>query len=81
MSNYSMNNLPACAATAAVETKLNLLVLMEIFACLWVTHPVRLLQTLDKCDQVSDEICCESSLADFISLRLSPFGRKLKQIH
>ncbi len=81
MTEQSTNSLPNCAATATTEVELNLLEVMEIFSTICVTHPIRLLQILDEGEEDSPETCRESSMAGFMSLKLSPFGRRLREIH
>lgn len=81
MSELSTNNL-SNPATAAGEDDLNLIEIMEIFSTICVTHPIRLLQILDDCaDECSSEDSRNSSMAEFMSLKLSPFGRRFRKIH
>lgn len=84
----STANLPNCATTvnlasAAAEAELNLLEVMEIFSTICVTHPIRLLQILDECEAEENlpEIFRESAMSEFMSFKLSPFGKRLRQIH
>ncbi|MDQ3751223.1 MAG: hypothetical protein M3367_19730 [Acidobacteriota bacterium] len=83
MSEQSMNNFPSCATTivTTVEDDLNLIEVMEIFSTICVTHPIRLLQILDECEEDTPDICRGSSIAGFMSLKLSPFGRRFREIH
>jgi hypothetical protein len=82
MSELSANNLSNPATMTADEGDLNLIEVMEIFSTICVTHPIRLLQILDDCcAECTPENFRESSMAEFMSLKLSPFGRRLRQIH
>lgn len=81
MSNQPLDNQPSRTVAAATEAELNLLEVMEIFSWLCVTDPILLLQILDDCAADVSAISRESSMAEFMWLKLSPFGRRLKQIY
>ena len=90
MSEHSMNNLPcefvasAIAATAAtVELeRMNLLELMELCADICLAHPLCLLEIVEQhCAETQTEVFVVPLMVEIMSLRLSPFGQRLAQIH
>ncbi len=83
MSEQSTNDLPSetvVPPTSERGGELNLLEVMEICSDLCVTHPFRLLQILEEC-AVSPEITVVPLMAEIMSLKISPFGKRLRQIH
>lgn len=76
-----MNNLPSdeTAATAKAD-EFNLLEVMEFFSDICLADSLYLLQTLHESSNVPER-CVEPAMADIVSLKLSPFGRRLRQIH
>ncbi len=72
------------AATAMSEEpdEMNLLEVMEFCSDVCLAHPLCLLQIVrEHCIENSSEICIAPLMAEIMQLKLSPFGRRLKQIH
>lgn len=77
------DNLPGetVALTAAAKSDgLNLIDVMEICSDLCVMHPAHLLQMLEE-SLISPEITLAPAFAEIMSLKVSPFGKRLTQIH
>ena len=70
----------AIAAAAELGDQMSLLEVMEFFSDICLAHPICLLEVLRKSASAA-EICVEPAMADIMSLRSSPFGRRMKQIH
>ncbi len=74
-------NLPGDAvAQEAKADEFNLLEVMEFFADICLTDSLYLLQTLHESASVPER-CIEPAMTDIVSLKLSPFGRRLRQVH
>lgn len=73
----------AMATEAMTEPEqMNLLEVMEFFSDICLAHPLCLLQIVEEhCAEISSEICVVPLMAEIMSLRLSPFGRRMSQIH
>jgi hypothetical protein len=69
--------------TAMLEPdEMSLLDVMELCSDICLAHPLCLLQIVQEhCAEDSLEICVAPLMAEIMSLRLSPFGRRLRQIH
>lgn len=81
VSEQRAGNLPGDAmALEAKADEFNLLEVMELFSDICLTDSLYLLQTLHESANVP-EICIEPAMTDIVSLKLSPFGRRLRQIH
>jgi len=75
----SLPNETAVPLTAKPD-ELTLIEVMEICSDLCVTHPFCLLQMLEEV-LLLPEITLESAFAEIMSLKVSPFGKRLTQIH
>ncbi len=74
--------LSAAAMSAEEPDEMNLLEVMEFCSDICLAHPLCLLQILEEhCAETQTEICIVPLMAEIMSLKLSPFGRRLKQIH
>jgi hypothetical protein len=81
MSEQRADNLPSDAAVETViADEFNLLEVMEFFSDVCLTDSLYLLQTLHESAGVP-ESRIEPAMTDIVSLKLSPFGRRLRQIH
>ncbi len=87
LSEQRADNLPsetvALPLTAMLESdEMNLLDVMELCSDICLAHPLCLLQIVQEhCAEDSLEICVAPLMAEIMSLKLSPFGRRLRQIH
>lgn len=87
LSEQHAGNLPseAVALTLAAmpeSDEMNLLEVMEFCSDICLAHPLCLLQIVEEhCAENSSEICVVPLMAEIMSLKLSPFGRRLRQIH
>lgn len=87
LSEQRADNMPsktvALPLTALLESdELNLLDVMELCSDICLAHPLCLLQIVQEhCAEDSLEICVAPLMAEIMSLKLSPFGRRLRQIH
>lgn len=81
VAKQSTSDLPndETAATAKAE-KLSLLEVMEFFSDICLADSLYLLQIIHESEGVPER-CVEPAMADIVSLKLSPFGRRLRQIH
>lgn len=70
----------ALSSVATKPDELTLLEVMEILSDLCVAHPLRLLEILEE-SLVLPEISLAPMMAEIMSLRGSPFGKRLTQIH
>ena len=82
----SINSLPSETAVPAAALpepdEMNLLEVMEFCSDVCLAHPLCLLQIVEEhCAENSSEICVVPLMAEIMSLKLSPFGRRLRQIH
>ena len=74
--------LSAAAMSAEEPDEMNLLEVMEFCSNICLAHPLILLQIVQEhCAESSSEICIVPLMAEIMSLKLSPFGRRLRQIH
>lgn len=81
ISEQRAGNLPSDAVGLEVKAdEFNLLEVMELFADICLTDSLYLLQTLHESEGVPER-CIEPAMTDIVSLKLSPFGRRLRQIH
>lgn len=70
------------AAMPEEPNEMNLLEVMEFCSDICLAHPLCLLQIVrEHCAENASEICVAPLMAEIMSLKLSPFGRRLKQIH
>lgn len=67
--------------TTVEKDDLDLTQVMEIFSTICVTHPVRLMEILETCAGCLSEDFRESSMAEFMSLKQSAFGKRMTLIH
>lgn len=87
LSEQRADNLPgetvALPLMALLEPdEMNLLDVMELCSDICLAHPLCLLQIVQEhCAEDSLEICVAPLMAEIMSLKLSPFGRRLRQIH
>lgn len=72
---------PLAALSEPVE--MNLLEVMELCSDICLAHPLCLLQIVQEhcAEEQTSEICVVPLMAEIMSLKLSPFGRRLRQIH
>ncbi len=63
--------------------EMNLLDVMEFCSDICLAHPLCLLQIVQEhcAAENTSEICVVPLMAEIMSLKLSPFGRRLRQIH
>lgn len=80
MSELSTNDFSNPEASAE-KNNLDLIEVMEIFSTICVTHPIRLMEILETCAGCLSEDFRESSMAEFMSLKQSAFGRRMTLIH
>ncbi len=74
--------LAAAAMSAEEPDEMNLLEVMEFCSDICLAPPLCLLQIVrEHCAENASEICVAPLMAEIMSLKLSPFGRRLKQIH
>ena len=74
--------LSAAAMSAEEPDEMNLLEVMEFCSDICIAHPVCLLQILEEhCAETQTEICIVPLMAEIMSLKMSPFGKRLAQIH
>ena len=83
--DISPNEIVALLAAAAMSEEpdeMNLLEVMELCSDICLAPPLCLLQIVQEhCIENSSEICIVPLMAEIMSLKLSPFARRLKQIH
>ena len=73
--------LPIAAAMPEPD-EMNLLEVMEFCSDICLAHPLCLLQILEEhCAETQTEICIVPLMAEIMSLKMSPFGKRLTQIH
>lgn len=76
-----MNDSPSDAETVTAKAdEFNLLEVMEFFSDICLADSLYLLQILHESSNVPER-CVEPAMADIVSLKLSPFGRRLRQVH
>ncbi len=76
--------LPAAAAAISESEpdEMNLLEVMEFCSDICLAHPLNLLQIVQEhCAETQAEICIVPLMAEIMLLKLSPFGKRLTQIH
>ena len=70
------------AAEMPEPDEMNLLEVMEFCSDICLAHPLCLLQILEEhCAETQTEICIVPLMAEIMSLKMSPFGKRLTQIH
>ena len=76
----SQSSLPEEAMPDSEE--MTLLDLMEFCSDVCLRHPLTILEILhEHCAESQSESCVAPLMAEIMSLRLSPFGRRLRLIH
>jgi hypothetical protein len=68
------------ATTTATPDELTLLEMMQIFSTVCFLHPLELLQILEDCED-SPPACRMMLFTELMSVRDSPYGKRLSQIH
>lgn len=80
--NLPSETISLLAAVMPESDEMNLLEVMEFCSDICLAHPLCLLQIVEEhCAENSSEICVAPLMAEIMSLKLSPFARRLKQIH
>lgn len=80
--NLPSETVAALMAAMPEPDEMNLLEVMEFCSDICLAHPLCLLQIVEEhCAENSSEICVAPLMAEIMSLKLSPFGRRLRQIH
>ena len=67
-------------ATTASQDELTLLEIMQMFSTICFLHPLELLQILEECED-SPPACRMLLFTELMSVRDSPYGKRLSQIH